>query len=282
MKRVDRHKVVREDATELAREFEEHLRESARRLREDRDSVTRLGYFRDEGETLASFGALARIEPARVVYGLRVAAEAGAALFELAAHPAERVRAPIGGDEYDLFVPAQHTMAAPGVWQSGFYSALASRCRRALDTLTAVAPATLNLARSSVRALDYQWELVPALSALARHIPEARDALERALAQASADVGSEHAEYQPKNAAQIELALRLAEGDEDRFNAALEAALVAHRAFYSADEERRDDPSGFLALGPLGLACLAHDRGMRVDVESDYIPAWIIQRTWNG
>lgn len=40
------------------------------------------------------------------------------------------------------------------------------------------------------------------------------------------------------------------------------------------------DPSGWLALEPLGIACLARQRGIPVDVESDYIPAWLVRRDW--
>ncbi|MEU3510314.1 Imm49 family immunity protein [Streptomyces longwoodensis] len=43
-----------------------------------------------------------------------------------------------------------------------------------------------------------------------------------------------------------------------------------------------EDPSGAVALGPLALACLAHDGGIPIDVESDYLPKHLLQRGWLG
>ena len=34
---------------------------------------------------------------------------------------------------------------------------------------------------------------------------------------------------------------------------------------------------GFIAIGPLGLAALAHDRGIAIDVSSGYLPAWLLR-----
>jgi hypothetical protein len=62
-------------------------------------------------------------------------------------------------------------------------------------------------------------------------------------------------------------------------------ALLEHRAFWAqppsaggVTDDHREHAHGVLALGPLGLACLAHDRGIPIEVESPYIPKWIVRR----
>jgi hypothetical protein len=74
--------------------------------------------------------------------------------------------------------------------------------------------------------------------------------------------------------------LPLAARDEVAFEAALGAALRAHHDFYEAPEQKDERPQGYVALGPLGLACLAHDRGLKVDIASDYVPRALITRSY--
>ena len=62
----------------------------------------------------------------------------------------------------------------------------------------------------------------------------------------------------------------------DAFNEALYAALTGHREICEA-EGTGWQPAARLALVPLGLCCLASDQGIPIDVESPYIPAWLIQ-----
>ncbi|MEU3657683.1 Imm49 family immunity protein [Streptomyces sp. NPDC032161] len=45
---------------------------------------------------------------------------------------------------------------------------------------------------------------------------------------------------------------------------------------------RPEKPDGHLALAPLALACLAHDSGIPVDVESGYPPHHLLPRGWLG
>lgn len=69
---------------------------------------------------------------------------------------------------------------------------------------------------------------------------------------------------------------------EREFNEALAQALEQHKAFYTADSKLADDPRGLIALAPLGLACIAKDAGLTVDVESDYLPKHLVLGSWVG
>jgi hypothetical protein len=72
---------------------------------------------------------------------------------------------------------------------------------------------------------------------------------------------------------------RLAKDDAKGFQEALYAALVAHRNFWGRPDEVEADP-GWIAWGVTGLACLAHDRGWPLEIESEYMPASLITRTF--
>lgn len=81
--------------------------------------------------------------------------------------------------------------------------------------------------------------------------------------------------------------LRLVERDSDKFNEALAQALVLHRDYYTANDERANDIEGIVPVDLLALACLAYDTAevdpdFRFDVESGYLPKHLLQRSWYG
>ncbi|MFI1536457.1 immunity 49 family protein [Streptomyces anandii] len=71
--------------------------------------------------------------------------------------------------------------------------------------------------------------------------------------------------------------------DPDKFNEALAQAVRLHKEYWTADvEERHETSDGDVALAPLALACLAHDAGRPIEVESEYLPRHLLQRSWLG
>jgi hypothetical protein len=83
--------------------------------------------------------------------------------------------------------------------------------------------------------------------------------------------------YQP-----INLFHRFLRKDHDGFNQALVEALEFHKAYWTANEERERSVEGYIALGPLAIACLAQDAGFPIEVESDYLPSELLNRAWLG
>lgn len=41
-------------------------------------------------------------------------------------------------------------------------------------------------------------------------------------------------------------------------------------------------PSGALPLGPLAMTCFAYNAEFPTEIESDYLPKRLVQRTWLG
>ena len=68
----------------------------------------------------------------------------------------------------------------------------------------------------------------------------------------------------------------LAGGDATGINAAFTAALKGHKRYWSSTKKLRQDVAGYVSLPLTSLAALAYDRGVRIDVESDYLPRpWV-------
>ena len=68
-------------------------------------------------------------------------------------------------------------------------------------------------------------------------------------------------------------------GREERFNQALAEALVLYKEFWST-EENEESPNGYVAIGPLGLASVAHDGGITIGVVSEYLPPHLYNGSW--
>ncbi|MFI5566472.1 immunity 49 family protein [Streptomyces sp. NPDC051740] len=80
----------------------------------------------------------------------------------------------------------------------------------------------------------------------------------------------------------INLFYRFVGRDAEQFNEALAQALELHKEYWTANEERRETSDGDIPLDVLALACLAHDAGLPVEVESEYLPENLLKRSWLG
>lgn len=78
----------------------------------------------------------------------------------------------------------------------------------------------------------------------------------------------------------MKLLFSLAAGHAEQFNEDLQEAVDLHKRFWTAEDDRSIDPLGYFALAPTALAALAHDKGMPVEVESDYLPKHLVEPTW--
>lgn len=76
------------------------------------------------------------------------------------------------------------------------------------------------------------------------------------------------------------------ENDEKGFNQNLEIALEKHKNYYENSliqgEEIRSDHTGWLSMALIGACAIAYDKGIKREIESDYIPEWIITDNFEG
>ncbi|WP_433179392.1 immunity 49 family protein [Actinoallomurus sp. CA-150999] len=82
-------------------------------------------------------------------------------------------------------------------------------------------------------------------------------------------------DYQP-----VALFHRLITDDKAAFAAALTESLTHHERYWNG--QGSDDPRSRVALGPLAMACLAHDWEFPVDTASPYLPKYLVNRAWYG
>ncbi|MEV3854929.1 immunity 49 family protein [Streptomyces sp. NPDC050095] len=80
----------------------------------------------------------------------------------------------------------------------------------------------------------------------------------------------------------LEVFQRYQRQDPEPFNAALERALTWHREYWTDDEARSKSGEGLVALGLLAIACMAFDAEIPIEVDSEYLPRHLLQRTWVG
>lgn len=167
-----------------------------------------------------------------------------------------------------------------GSWRDGYYGALLARDAECLELLAGIRDSGLR--GSKTRSDEYAYAWKAALIAFRSDPSSAVPILERAMVLVRPG-NFEHAN--PGAARTMELTFPLlghvARGDEAAFNDGLAAALVSHHGFWGMPT-RRGNFYGFVAWGPLAVACLAFDRGMRVDVESDYLLPYLIERRFES
>lgn len=76
---------------------------------------------------------------------------------------------------------------------------------------------------------------------------------------------------------------QLGERNADGFAAALEEAIQQHKKYWSSTEQLRKEFDGFVSMKLTAAAALAWDRGLRFQVESDYLPwSWVTGELFQG
>ncbi len=214
-----------------------------------------------------------------LIDGFRVYGEACLAHARLASGEAGAdVTVVLGGSTVTVQRPAKVDVPAVTEWTDGWCAALAARDDATLDGLAGVSDALYRRTRASLD--EYQYALKHALTAL-RLDP---GGVTQALAEARAlwQKGKVAQELAAAIVGKLfDVIDSLAKNDARAFNDALYEALLAHERFWS-QESKYMNPLGWVALRPLGLACLAHDRGIGVEVESDYLPRELIERRFSA
>ena len=227
----------------------------------------------DEAGCLLTTGA----DGAELRRALRTAAQCVAAAFALAQTPAgQDVEVVLGTQAVryrrDQPLPAHNEHR----WLTGFFLATAVRDRRIQDLLCAVPAERIHDPRGHAPA--YMLPFVETLRAL--HLGSGAAAAQCAdaqqqISQPTGD-GEERRMAALLDGPTIELCRRIVHSDYNGFQATLIQALQFHGMYWSHDAESRNAPMGALALGPLAMACLAHDHGVDITVRSDYLPQRLI------
>jgi hypothetical protein len=207
------------------------------------------------------------------------AMQVGSAVFAAATTTEGHVQCRIVHKDRMLEATGPQWYVNPGSWISAFYLALVCRERNRITALCQVPLSLLRENGSQFQEYHYAWidtlqtywlggpDLGPKLVAAA-------DGTEPQVVSDPETVGK--LLYPP-----MEMFHRIIRKDNAGFSRALTNALQWHKEYWS-EESRAFQASGLVALAPLAMACLAHDAGIPIEVESEYLPATLLGRNWCG
>lgn len=276
--RVDRHPIDREFTRKVSSQDAEIIEASRQGLNSGRVSNLSSLFL----DYMSHIGFVSGVDPdsPEIDRSLQLAAEAGAALFQVASAPPEaEVEVSLGeGFPSRLRNTLTSDLVHVGKWHTAFLVSAISRNSAALDALCQV---PINLLRRSVSRTDeYYFLYAQALQAFWKRGDDTPDRLLAALEATDPDGLPEHHIDFVLHIIVPEMELLFQyldeEASEEAFNAALAQALELHKEFYQKADRRRVE-TGFLALGPLAMCCFAADDGMAVTVQSDYLLPRLIQ-----
>ncbi|MGW3089482.1 immunity 49 family protein [Streptomyces sp. NPDC001108] len=209
------------------------------------------------------------------------AMQVGSAAFAAASVTEGSIEARIAHEVRSIEATGPQSYANVGNWLTTLWFVIVCRDQSRMDAMCRI---PLDLLRASgVKGDSYVHHWVDALQTYWHEQPGLPEKLTAAIEQSHPAIAT----IMPRDLLQcvlyppINLFYQFLRKDHAGFNQALAEALELHKAYWSAPE-RSGSIAGFLALGPLAMACLAYDAGFPIEVESDYLPIRLLDRSWVG
>lgn len=222
-------------------------------------------------------GELAALDPkpAKLMRALRLGAQSAAAIFALGCETTGEVEFALADQRLRLPATGPTDASHVGNWRSGWWLAQIVRDEAAIATLSATPLEVLR--GSSTRADACEYLLVEALQAFHQRAPDWGTKLQAALDATDPEHNKITDEEFVLNilVPDIQMLYYIGIGDIGPFNEALAFALERHKKYWSKGD-RKLEPEGFLALGPMAIAGFAVEAGMPIEVSSDYMPLDLI------
>ncbi len=245
----------------------------------------------DDDYRLSSLGSYAYLLGSRLVLAgkskqgeyrhvLPIAATAEAQAFYLAEYPKD-------AKELEIVLPTLRetffkkstgptSSTYPDRWLRGFYLSLKWWQVPDIDLLGRTSQQTLH--SSSTKSVPYRYLQVKASQAVWARLPDAGEKILEAWEGMSPEkldsldrpFAAFIATHENGMLSMIQL------GDEAGFNHEVKLALESHEKYYSSSEELRNSPEAWFSLPALGLCALALHRGMKVNIESRFLPLDLI------
>jgi hypothetical protein len=272
MKQVPRHSVdleIVEEGIDAKKTLLESLLESAT------NRAAALSLVLSTARSYAGYLVVAQPESEELCQALRIGARSAAAIFVLATGRGE-MEVELGEIQTKLPATGPTDATHVGNWRTGWWLAHIVRDRTAIDRLVATPVDVLR--RSSTRGDECQYLFIDALQAFEKRAADWSTKLRVALDATDPEQVNISDEEFVLNilVPEMQCLFRLAIGEIAPFNEALQFALERHKKYWSKGNRKRD-PDGYLALGPLAIAGMARNAGMPIEVESEYLPKRLLE-----
>ncbi|MGW2256157.1 immunity 49 family protein [Kitasatospora sp. NPDC001660] len=213
-----------------------------------------------------------------------VAMQTGSALFAAGTAQEGPVECMVGteGEVRRLPATGPQDYLHAGAWLNAFYLAVICREDERINQLAQIPVEFIRA--SGMEFDDYVYDWIRALQLAWSGDPQLWDPLVAAVrgtAPENARIASTELMlkilYPPLELFQLYL-----RRETESFNQTLVNALTWHKEYWTANEARSLSAAGLVALAPLAMACLAYDADMPIEVESEYLPHYLVHRTWVG
>ncbi|MFF3245941.1 immunity 49 family protein [Streptomyces sp. NPDC002870] len=278
---VARHGVPGPDAEQFAERLSERV---ARRIDELEESTDMIDFEFSTALMALQAHCVADPEAAKLeTWEATVnAMQLGSALFAVTGASEGTVECRINGRMRTVPVIGPQPFADAGNWLSAFWLAVVCREQQRMTQLCEIPLERLRSPEGQYEEFMYHW--VDVLQTYWLQRPGLVDKLIAAIEGSNPEV----ARTVPRDLLQgvlyppINLFYHFVRKHEEGFSPALVEALKLHKAYWTLNEEREADIDGTMALGPLAMACLAYDGKLPIEVESGYLPKYLLERGWLG
>ncbi|KPL34984.1 hypothetical protein JI76_11805 [Streptomyces anulatus] len=268
-------------AEEFAGRVDAHLSKGIERLEQSTEAIR--STF---GTALITLRARSIIDPRSAAVetweSAVTAMQVGSALFAVTTANEGRVECRIDRKRRSIPATGPRSFADAGTWLSAFWLTVICRDQERLTQLSEIPLERLRSPEGSYDEYIYHW--VDTLQTWWLRRPDLADKLIATIEASDPAVARivlqdllQAVLYPP-----INLFYHYVRNDRDGFAPALADALKLHKTYWTLNEDRAADIDGSIALGPLAIACLAYDADFPLDIESDYLPKHLLQRTWLG
>ncbi|MEU8517764.1 immunity 49 family protein [Kitasatospora sp. NPDC048722] len=210
------------------------------------------------------------------------AMQLGSAVFAVTGASEGTVECFINGRARSVPAIGPQSFADAGNWLNAFWLALICREQKRMTQLCEIPLERLRSPEGSYDEYVYHW--VDAQQTYWLRRPGLVDKLTAAFETSTPDA----ARVAPRDAMQclmyppLNLFYQVVRKREEEFSPNLVEALNLHKMYWTMDEDRAAKRDGALALGPLAMACMAFDGKFPIDVESPYIPKYLVSHGWLG
>jgi len=211
------------------------------------------------------------------------AMQVGSAVFRVVSATEGTLECRIHHEMRTLPAMGPRPFANAAAWLDAFWFAIICRDRQRLTELSEVPMEVLRA--SGAEHDDYLYHWVAALQA---YWTGQKSALVEELSATFERSHPDVVEIAPQDWLRcisyppVDLFYRFIKRDHDRFNESLTEALELHKAYWTATEDREKDVDGLWAIAPLAITCLAYDGDFPLEVESEYLPVFLLNRSRVG